>query len=661
MRDNRRGQSHDSGKNPFLCLIHFTIGMKHIILFFALFGLGLGVSANPGDTLRVRAHDATHMNWYGNFDHRAGFPTGSQTYQKILLRYTMGCPSSGCSEWDYTTRVFVLRPTGQVDTSGNPIKEEIELCRVITPYAGSFASTWKWTYSFDITDYEPLLHDSVDIRLQFQGYQDGFTGTLDFEFVEGTPPHPVTDLIKLYEGSSPYGDAGNSIENFLTEQSVTIPAGAQYAKLMYRPTGHGFGGNEDCAEFCPKYFYVFTDNAQRAQGLIWNETCGNNPLFPQAGTWLYDRANWCPGGPAKDFAFNLTPYLAAGAHTVNINMQPFTNSGNNNCSYNISGHLFTYGAAAFATDAELVEILTPSNNPNYGRFNPVCMDAKVVVRNYGSNPLTSAKLVYSVQGGVEYEANWSGNLAFLETDTFSFPVSDWTNATTSKQFNVRITEANGAADAYTANNVQSAFFAIPPSYPVTFVLEYKTNAAAGDNAWTIKDPTGNVVYSRSNHTANTVYRDTLDFVSGCYVFEFTDESKNGLTFSGFNNDGTGYLRFKRADNNATLKTFNANFGTSVIQYFTVGGVLSVDESEATAPQLDLFPNPATDQLNIRATGITGTVWMQIIDINGKQVRVEQVTLQNGTVTRDISGLANGVYLLRLVNEKGAVKKKFVKE
>lgn len=635
--------------------------MRNLILLLTFSGLFFMASATPGDTVRVRAHNATHMNWYGNFDRRAGFPTGTQTYQKILLRYTMGCPSSGCSEWDYTTRVFVMRPTGQVDTAGNPVKEEIELCRVITPYAGNFANSWKWTYTFDITDYEPLLHDSTDIRLQFQGYQDGFTATLDFEFVEGTPPHPVTDVVKVYEGSSPYGDPANSVENFLAEKPVTIPAGTAYAKLVYRPTGHGFGGNEDCAEFCPKYFYVLTDNTQRGQGLIWNETCGSNPLFPQPGTWLFDRANWCPGGPAGDYSFNLTPHLGAGAHTVNVNMEPFTNAGNNNCSYNVSSHLFLFGPAAFATDAELVEILSPSNNKNYGRFNPVCNDAKVVIRNYGSNPLTSAKLKYSIEGGAEYEVPWTGNLAFLQTDTFSFPIGDWANANATKKINVRITEANGAADTYAANNAQSSVFAIPPVFPAKFVFDYKTNAASGDNAWTIRDINGNVLYGRSNHTANTVYQDTMDFAGGCYVFEFTDASKNGLSFFNFNNDGTGYLRFKKADANANIKSFNANFGTSVIQYFTVGGSLSVGEEETVVPELEIFPNPSSTQLNIRVSGMAGDVWMQIVDMNGKQVRVERISLQNGTVTRDISGLPGGVYMLRLVNDKGSVKKKFVKE
>ena len=27
---------------------------------------------------------------------------------------------------------------------------------------------------------------------------------------------------------------------------------------------------------------------------VWTE-CAGNPVYPQGGTWVYDRAGWCPG------------------------------------------------------------------------------------------------------------------------------------------------------------------------------------------------------------------------------------------------------------------------------------------------------------------------------------------------------------------------------
>ena len=635
--------------------------MPRLFFLSILFCTISTVYASPGDTTSVRAHNATHMNWYGNFDKRAGFPGGTTTYQKILLRYTLGCPSSGCSEWDYTTRVFVLRPTGQTDTSGNAIKEEVELCRVITPYAGTFANSWKWTYTFDVTDYASMLKDSTDIRVQYQGYQDGFTATLDFEFVEGTPPHPVLDVLKIYEGGSSYGDPNNPIENFLSEKPVQIPSGTQYAKFMYRPSGHGFGGNENCAEFCPKYFYVKTDNQQRGQSLIWNETCGLNPLFPQPGTWLYDRANWCPGGPTGDFTFNLTPYLAPGAHTLNVDMEPFTNVNNNNCSYNISAQLFLFGSPSFTNDAEVVEILGPNKNPNYGRFNPICHEASVIIRNTGAQNLQQLKLGYKVENGTEYTVTWTGNLAFLETDTFRFPVADWSGANQEKKFTVRVLETNNQADEYLHNNAAHSYFAIPPVYPAKFVLNYKTNGKPAETSCSIRDAQGNLIFSRNSHTANTEYKDTLEFANGCYRFEFLDAGKNGLSFYSFNNDGAGFVRFRRAESISNLRTFNPNFGTSILHYFTVGGTLSTEEPSQQGFDFELFPNPADHYVDIQLRPESGNTRLILSDASGKRI-LAQENISTVDMTRlDVSSLSPGVYFIQITASRGTAIKKFIRK
>ena len=70
-----------------------------------------------GDTTKIRVHDATDMTWYGNYDEWGIFPDGSQSYRKIYLHYTMGCASSGCSDWDYTTKIEVLHRTGDIDSN----------------------------------------------------------------------------------------------------------------------------------------------------------------------------------------------------------------------------------------------------------------------------------------------------------------------------------------------------------------------------------------------------------------------------------------------------------------------------------------------------------------------------------------------------------------
>ena len=84
--------------------------MKKLLLSFtALFCSLTFLKAAEGDTTSIQSQQATHWSWYGNYYDTVQFPqTG--TYRKIIMYYTLGCPSIGCSEWDYTTKIEVSDP-----------------------------------------------------------------------------------------------------------------------------------------------------------------------------------------------------------------------------------------------------------------------------------------------------------------------------------------------------------------------------------------------------------------------------------------------------------------------------------------------------------------------------------------------------------------------
>jgi len=51
------------------------------------------------------------------------------------------------------------------------------------------------------------------------------------------------------------------------------------------------------------------------------EECADNPLYPQGGTWIYDRAGWCPGAKVTTQNFELTPFVTGQeAFTVDYNI-----------------------------------------------------------------------------------------------------------------------------------------------------------------------------------------------------------------------------------------------------------------------------------------------------------------------------------------------------
>ena len=75
-------------------------------------------------------------------------------------------------------------------------------------------------------------------------------------------------------------------------------------------------------------------------------------------------------------------------------------------------------------------------------------------------------------------------------------------------------------------------------------------------------------------------------------------------------------------------------------------------------EISIYPNPATTTLNLTSTGISDFE-LSILDITGKVIKTERMLDQ--TFAFDVSDLASGIYMLRLVSTDGASKiVKFVK-
>ena len=84
-------------------------------LFFFFFSLSLVISAQH-DTISVQSHNQVDLVWNGNYDNQVDFPDSS-SYEKILMDFTMGCASGGCSHWDYTVSIFLMKPLENLDSS----------------------------------------------------------------------------------------------------------------------------------------------------------------------------------------------------------------------------------------------------------------------------------------------------------------------------------------------------------------------------------------------------------------------------------------------------------------------------------------------------------------------------------------------------------------
>lgn len=512
------------------------------------------------------------------------------------------------------------------------ILRRYELGRYITPYGIGLDLGEGWTWVYDVTDFLPLLKDTVHLTAgNFQELLD-----MKFLFIEGTPPRDVKSIQNLWQGDF-------SLRNFDTQvppKTVALDPDAAMYKLRTTVTGHQFDNATNCAEFCPKIHAVSVDGRERWNWQIIQE-CSSNPLYPQGGTWIYARAGWCPGMEGRTQEFELTRFITGSSVTLDYNSD-HDEFGN----YVMESQLVSYGAPNHQHDAAVETIIEPSDNKLYRRFNPTCGQPVVVIQNRGAADLTGLDIVYGPRGGTARTFAWSGHLGFLEKDTVTLPAFDWGQEGPEYLFDVRVTAPNGGIDEYAPNDAQSSSFTPTPLHDDALIFRFRTNNAPYENHWELRTGDGDLVLRRDGFAANTLYVDTLDLLPGCYELTLFDSGEDGIAWWA-NNDGTGSFQI-RIVGGSLWESLNPDFGKFATYAFRYSNLVRIDDPPAAMEEFDLYPNPADDRVSLRYDlAAPATVRVEIYNMLGACVYRGTDRLVHGTFTDEIStaGLLPGQYMV----------------
>lgn len=636
-------------------------------LFCSLLLLSLNFWAAPGDTTHVITHNqtlvvtnpSTGSNGYKKW---GVFP--NQNMRKIYVTMKYKCPTNwNCGEWDYLDYVKIRRRGGVSSNDDN-----MEIVRFITPYGNTFNATWNFTWHMDVTEYAELLKDSVEIEYVHTGYETnsgkGWVVTLDFHCIEGTPAMPFVKLNRIFEGVFPYGDPANSIENYLNEDTVNTQASTSVLKLKVLQSGHG-AGTQYCAEFCNKYRQL-KHNGSYINTYNVFQTCGDNALYPQGGTWVYDRANWCPGDIVypQNYFFNVS---GGSQHRFDFDMQPYTNSDASQWpNYVMTGHVFEYGAPANTTDASIEEVIQPSSINEYNRSNPICREPKILVRNNGSNAISSLEIKYGIVGNPLNTYNWNGNLNLMDTVHLLLPSITFTAAQNNNTFISYISKVNGLNDQYPLDDTAKVKYAAAPAYDSVFIVQFYTNLSPAENRWELKDQSGNVLASRDGATCTTqtIYRDTVHLAQGCYNITVWDTGGDGLSWWANSAQGNGYVKLKKLNTAPAIffKSFPADCGNFYSQNFTIAiPVVGVDELKNEI-SFEMYPNPAKENLQLDLGGLQEGKAFSIFIYNafGQIVKQQEQKFNAGIIYNvSLDELNAGMYFIQVQQGKSAKTSKLI--
>jgi hypothetical protein len=496
------------------------------------------------------------------------------------------------------------------------------------------------TWEFDVTDYAPILKGKRFMAMEDGAYQED--NDIKFVFTEGTPPRDVMSLQQIWPSGSWVFPSYNDIVNNVHFEPRTLPLSANAAQFKIRSaiSGHGQEG-----EFIPRNHTIRVNNSVDLTRQVW-KFCGDNPIYPQGGTWVYDRAGWCPGAAVDVAEYELDGIATPGqALPIDYTLPPVGNPGSSN--YRVNNQLVAYGPANFTSDAAIDFITKPSRRTEFGRLNPLCDKPLITIKNTGSTTLTSLTIVYGRVGGTMSTYTWNGNLEFMKTTQVELPTPNW-QSSNQPQFIAYVKNPNGAADQYAYNDTLRSDFEGTPYYPSKLIFELKTNNYGYETEFTLKDSVGLPILQRTGLQANTTYRDTLTLGTGCYTVYLTDQGNDGLSFWANSAQGSGFFRIRDASTNQLIKTFNGDFGHNIYQQFTVNYILPVEEIQGNAAQgLTLYPNPASDEFIAEISlPYLSQAEITLVNLLGETVKQESLRVTNDTekININTSDLPAGVYL-----------------
>ncbi len=291
----------------------------------------------------------------------------------------------------------------------------------------------------------------------------------------------------------------------------------------------------------------------------------------------------------------------------------------------------------------------------YQDYNVTCDEASISVKLYntGSTPLTEATIQLTLDGEEVATENWTGSLAFGESEEVSFGSISLPEAGLTT-YEATLTTADAELDN---NSTPIRWLKSPQATnQLVFYLESDENAEADSTQWYILDETNEVVLE-SGIIANNVSEEITMTIPdlGCYLFVFEDKGGDGL--------GEGYLIVSDSEGEIIFSSNAQDEFRNVL--FNVSTVVGVPQEPKTIQEVTLFPNPVSDvaTLQLELTETT-TLQLDIRDLTGKQIRPQTTATfaagaQSWTVPT--ADLPAGVYTISLRTDDGVKAIRLVKQ
>jgi len=291
----------------------------------------------------------------------------------------------------------------------------------------------------------------------------------------------------------------------------------------------------------------------------------------------------------------------------------------------------------------------------------ICADSTqpiITIQNKGNNALTSLIINYSIDGLPPTQLPWTGNLASYQTATITLPqINNITDG--SHVFTVFTSNPNGTTDQNMYNDTIQFNFRTT-SQPLFATLNLTTDNFGSETSWIIRNTLGEIVLEGGgygNVNGGQLITESLCLAEKCYTFVLKDAYGDGYC-CGF---GSGNLLLTEDATNDTLVFDNTFNGDSLVVPFCMGNAtVGLNDVTSVFSEVNLYPNPANNQLTISGLETASATVITITDLAGKTI-LNLTTNSTNQQQIDISRFAKGVYLLQITMNPATKTIKFVKQ
>jgi len=273
-----------------------------------------------------------------------------------------------------------------------------------------------------------------------------------------------------------------------------------------------------------------------------------------------------------------------------------------------------------------------------------CLDSfvpKVKIANYGLDNLTSLDIVMQMNNEPSVTYNWTGNLAFLESEILELSAINFT-ILSSNTFTVTCENPNGQPDQFPSNNTKVITVADAPNVTSPVSLALKLDGNPGETTWTLLNSDGIGLYSGGPYTQpNQFVVQTFVLTDpDCYTFIIYDSGGDGLTGAGM---------YKLAYAGSTIFAQGDEFGFEQQVQFGIG-LTGIDETTANQ-EFSISPNPIKDNAAVTFDlNTNGNVQLSVYNSTGEKVfetAEKEFSAGNHTILFENSNLSSGIYYFNL--------------